>query len=224
MVDRRFDEELNDLNNKLLRMAALTQESIYLAVEALKHRDKTLAERVIDNDKAIDAFELDIDDFSIELLARRQPLAGDLRFIAIGMKINGELERIADLSVNIAHRALDLSEQPLLKPLVDIPVFSQIAITMVKETIDAFVTRDAGLAEKVIKMDAEANNMRDLIHKKLVTDYIAKDVNTISRALSLFLVAQHLERICDHAKYIAEAVIYLVSARVVKHSKISKDN
>ncbi|MEI6079444.1 MAG: phosphate signaling complex protein PhoU [bacterium] len=219
MIDRKFDEELNELNNKLLKMAALTQESIYLAVESVKNRDKGLAEKIIKNDKAIDEFELEIDDFSIELLARRQPLAGDLRFITTGMKINGELERIADLSVNIAHRALDLSDQPLLKPLVDIPVFSELAVNMVKSTIDAFVKRDADLAQKVIGMDEEANKLRNIIQRELVEDYIAKDISTLSRGLSLFLVAQHLERICDHAKYISEAVIYLVSAKVVKHQK-----
>jgi len=220
MVERKFDEELKELNNKLLKMATLTQESIYLAVESIKNRDKDLAKKIIDSDKRIDELELDIDDFSIELLARRQPLAGDLRFITTGIKINGELERIADLSVNIAQRALDLSDQPLLKPLIDIPIFSELAVNMVKSTIDAFVKRDAEIAEKVINMDVEANRLRDLIQKELVTDYIAKDVNTLSRALSFFLVAQHLERICDHAKYISEAVIYLVSAKVVKHSSL----
>ena len=220
MVDRKFDEELNELNNKLLKMATLTQESIYLAIESIKNRDKDLAQKIIDSDKTIDEFELDIDDFSIELLARRQPLAGDLRFITTGIKINGELERIADLSVNIAKRSLDLSAQPLLKPLIDIPVFSELAVNMVKSTIDAFVKRDLELAQKVIEMDDEANRLRNVIHRELVEDYIAKDISTLSRGLSLFLVAQHLERICDHAKYIAEAVIYLVSARVVKHSSL----
>ena len=219
MVDRKFHEELNELNSKILKIASLTQESIYLAIEAVKHRDKALAEKIIERDQEIDAFELDIDDFSIELLARRQPLAGDLRFITTGMKINGELERIADLAVNIAHRAIDLSDKPMLKPLIDIPIFSELSINMVKTTIDAFVKRDEVLAKKVIDMDKEANQLRNKIQKELVEDYIAKDVTTLSRALSLFLVAQHLERICDHAKYISEGVIYLVSARVVKHTK-----
>ena len=223
MVERKFDEELNDLNSRLIKMAALVQESIFISVEALKHRDKELARKVIELDKSIDTLELEIDDLCVELLARRQPLATDLRFLSTAMKINGELERIADLSVNIAHRALDLSDQPLLKPLVDIPIFSQLAIKMVKETIDAFVNRDELTAENVIKMDAEANRLRSMIQNELVTDYISKDVNTVSRALSLFLVAQHLERICDHAKYIAEAVIYIVSAKVVKHSGLKNN-
>ena len=219
MVERKFDEELNELNNKLLKMATFAQESISLSIDALKKRDKALAEKIVENDKVIDRLELAIDDYSIELLARRQPLAGDLRFITTGIKLNGELERIADLSVNIAHRAMDLSDKPVLKPLVDIPIFGKLAVQMVSKTIDAFIKRDAALATEVIKMDSEANRLRTLIQKELVDEYITKDVNTVSRALSLFLVAQHLERICDHAKYIAEGVIYMVEAKVVKHRK-----
>ena len=219
MVERKFDEELNELNNKLLKMATFAQESISLSIDALKNRDKSLAERIVENDKTIDRLELEIDDYSIELLARRQPLAGDLRFITTGVKLNGELERIADLSVNIAHRAIDLCDKPMLKPLVDIPIFGQLAVQMVSKTIDAFMSRDAILAKEVIKMDSEANRLRTIIQKELVEEYISKDVNTVSRALSLFLVAQHLERICDHAKYIAEGVIYMVEAKVVKHMK-----
>ena len=217
MVERKFDEELNELNNKLLKMATFAQESISYSVEALKNRDKVLAERIVENDKTIDRLELEIDDYSIELLARRQPLAGDLRFITTGIKLNGELERIADLSVNIANRAIDLSDQPVLKPLVDIPILGKLAVQMVSKTIDAFIKRDVELAIEVIKMDSEANRLRTVIQKELVEDYISKDVKFVSRALSLFLVAQHLERICDHAKYIAEGVIYMVEAKVVKH-------
>ena len=218
MVERKFDEELSELNNKLLKMATFAQESISLSIDALKNRDKALAEKVVKNDAIVDYLELEIDDYSIELLARRQPLAGDLRFITTGIKLNGELERIADLSVNIAHRAMDLSNKPVLKPLIDIPIFGKLAIQMVSKTIDAFIKRDTGLATEVIKMDSEANRLRTLIQEELVEEYISKDINTISRALSLFLVAQHLERICDHAKYIAEGVIYMVEAKVVKHT------
>ncbi|MCX6111698.1 MAG: phosphate signaling complex protein PhoU [Proteobacteria bacterium] len=217
MIERHFDEELQKLNSKLLKMASLSEESIYLAIEALKNRNKELAQNVIDNDIKIDEFELEIEDYSIELLAKRQPLASDLRFIATGMRINSELERIADLSVNIAHRARDLSKEPALKVLVHIPMLSDLAIKMVKGSIDSFVNRDLDAAKNVIKLDSEANNLRTEIHKKLVEEYMTKDVTTIPRSLSLFLVAQHLERMCDHAKYIAEDVIYLVSAKNVKH-------
>jgi len=218
MMDRRFDSELSELNSKILKMASYTQESIFLATDALKKCDKQIAKRVEDNDDIIDNLELEIDDFSVALLAKRQPLAIDLRFITTGMKINAELERIADLAVNIAHRVMDLCGQPSLKPLNNIPLLSELAIKMVKETIDAFVNRDEQLAYKVIAMDKQANELRNKIQKVLVEEYIAKDITTLSRALSLFLLAQHLERICDHAKYISESVIYLISAKVVKHN------
>lgn len=219
MFDRRFDEELNQLNSQLLKMASLTQESIYLAIESLKQRDMNIALKVIDMDKKIDDFEIATEDQTIELLVRRQPMAVDLRFITTGMRLNSELERIADLAVNIAQRSIDLCKQDILKPLIDIPKLSELAIKMVKETIDSFVKRDPELALNVIKMDKEANGLRNHIHEDLVENYMKKNPETISRAISLFLVAQHLERICDHAKYIAEDVIYLVNARNVKHSK-----
>jgi phosphate transport system protein len=219
MVDRRFDEELTQLNSQLLKMASLTQESIYLAIESLKQRDINIAIKVIDMDKKIDDFEVNTEDQTIELLVRRQPMAVDLRFITTGMRLNSELERIADLAVNIAQRSIDLCKQDVLKPLIDIPRLSELAIKMVKETIDSFVKRDPGLALNVIKMDKEANDLRNHIHEDLVENYMKKNPDTISRAVSLFLVAQHLERICDHAKYIAEDVIYLVNAKNIKHSK-----
>jgi phosphate transport system protein len=217
MVERHFDEELKELNSKLLKIAALTEDSIKSAIEALKKKDKDLARKVLENDEKIDAFELAIDDYSIELLAKRQPLASDLRFITTGMKINAELERIADLAVNISHRVIDIADQPMLKQLIDIPALSELAIIMVKESIDAFVNRSIDCAEKVIQLDCDANALRTKIQKELVDDYMKKDPNTISRAISLFLVAQHLERICDHAKYIAQDVYFLVSAKDVRH-------
>ncbi|MEI6092343.1 MAG: phosphate signaling complex protein PhoU [bacterium] len=217
MVERHFDEELQELNSKILKIASLSEESIFLAIEALKKRDSEIAQNIIINDVKVDEFELAIEDFSIELLARRQPLASDLRFITTGMRINAELERIADLSVNIAHRVMDLCKQPTLKPLVHIPMLGDLAIRMVKGSIDSFVNRDLEAARLVIKQDGEANTLRTIIQKELVEEYMIKDCSTVPRAISLFLVAQHLERICDHAKYIAEDVIYLVSARSIKH-------
>lgn len=217
MVERHFDEELQELNSKILKIASLSEESIFLAIEALKHRDSNMAQNIVVNDVKVDEFELAIEDFSIELLARRQPLASDLRFVTTGMRINAELERIADLSVNIAHRVMDLCKEPMLKPLVHIPMLSDLAIKMVKSSIDSFVNRDLEMARSVITLDNDANRLRTRIQHELVNDYMIKDNSTIPRAISLFLVAQHLERICDHAKYIAEDVVYLVSARSIKH-------
>jgi len=208
---------LKKLKTELLRVAALAEESIYKSIEALKNRDKNLAREVISNDKKIDELELGVEQRAINLLALRQPIARDLRFITTGMKINAELERIADLAENIADRVLELADEPLLKPLIDIPKLSALARKMVKEAIDAFVNRDETLAKKVISEDSEADTLRNLIHNELVNDFMQKDGTCAPRAIPLLLVARHLERICDHASYIASDVIYMINAKVIKH-------
>jgi len=217
MMERHFDEELKKINTDLLKMAALTEESIHKSVEALKNRDKRIAQTVVDGDRKIDELELVIEERAISLLALRQPMARDLRFITTGMKINAELERIADLAVNIAQRVFELADEPLLKPLMDIPELTQIARKMVKNAIDAFVNRDQNLAKQVILSDPEADRLRNLVYKELIDDYMVRDGSTAPRAIPLLLVARHLERICDHATYIAEDIIYMVQAKVVKH-------
>jgi phosphate transport system protein len=214
---RHFDEEMSQLKTDLLTMATLVEKSIYKSVEALKKRDALLAEELIVEDKKIDELELKIEELAIDLLATRQPIASDLRFITTGMKINAELERIGDLSVNIAQRAKELSEQPLLKPLIDIPKLTDVARKMVKGAIDSFVQKDEELAKKVILSDPEADKLRNLIYDELIQDYMCLNGQTAPRAVPLLLVARHLERICDHATYIAEYVIYMVKAENVKH-------
>ena len=216
-MERHFDKELNELNTELLKMATLAEEAIYRAVEALKDRDKKLAQAVIDDDRKIDELELVIEERAIDLLALRQPMAKDLRFITTGMKINAELERIADLAVNIAQRVFELADKPLLKPLIDIPKLTEVARKMVKGAIDAFVNRDENLAKKVIFSDPEADNLRNLVQQELINDYMLKDGTTASRAVPLLLIARHLERICDHATNIAEDVIYMIQAKIVRH-------
>jgi len=216
-MERHFDEELKNLNKEILQMGALTEEAIYKSIEALKKRDKELAQGVIDNDTDIDNLELAIDEKCVDLIARYQPMAGDLRFIATGMKINSELERIADIAVDIAQRTLELLDKPLLKPLVDIPKLTTIAQNMVKMAIDAFVNGDIELARKVLLSDPEADKLRNLIQKELIEDYMVKDASTAPRAVQLLLIARFLERICDHTTNIAEDVIYMVQAKVVKH-------
>lgn len=216
-MERHFDEELKKLNKDLLKMASLTEGAIHNSIEALKNQDKGLAQKVIEEDKKVDELELVIDERVVKLLALRQPMAVDLRFITTAMKINIELERIADLTVNISQRALTLADQPLLKPLIDIPKLANVAKRMVKDVIDAFVNRDETLAKKVILADPEANNLRNLVYEELLNDYIQKDGKCAPRALPLILATRDLERICDHATYIAEDVIYMVQAKVVKH-------
>jgi phosphate transport system protein len=212
-----FDQELKKLKEKLLKMAALTEGAIRLSIEALKNKDKELAKEVIKADSEIDKIELEIEEKSIELLATRQPVAIDLRFLTTGMKINSELERIADLAVNICQRVLQIADEPLVKPLIDIPRLADLARQMVKETIDAFVNRDKKLAKKVILSDSEADKLRNAVYYELVDDYIVKDGSCGPRAVPLILIARHLERICDHATYIAEDIIYMIGAKRVKH-------
>ncbi|MCM8786947.1 MAG: phosphate signaling complex protein PhoU [Candidatus Omnitrophica bacterium] len=223
-MKRHFDEELKKLNKKILQMCALVENSIYNAIDALKEQNKDKAQEVIDNDKNIDELELVIEDKCLSLLSLFQPQAKDLRFITNATKINAELERIADLSVDIAQRVLELADQPLLKPLVDIPKLSSVAQKMVKDAIDSFVKCDTELAKKVILSDKEADNLRNLVQRELIYDYMAKDGTTAVRAVPLLLIARHLERICDHATNIAEDVIYMVCAKLVKHHHEKLDN
>jgi len=216
-MERIFDEELKQLRQYILTMASLVEEAILKSVEALKQRDKTLAEAVISSDKKIDELENKIDEFCLDLIALRQPVAQDLRFITMAMQSDADLERIADLAVDIAQRAEELIAQPPLKPLIDIPKLAEIAQKMVKEAIDAFINKDVELAKKVVFTDREADALRDLIQKELIYDYMVKDGSTAPRAVPLILVTRHLERICDHATNIAEDVIYMIEAKVVRH-------
>lgn len=216
-MKRHFDDEMNILKADLLTMATLAEKAIYKSIEALNKRDLEMAECIIREDKKIDELELKIEELAIDLLATRQPLARDLRFITTGMKINAELERIGDLSVNIAQRTRALLAYPLLKPLIDIPKLAEVAREMVKNAIDSFVQQDENLAKDVILSDPKADNLRNLIYKELIEDYMCIDGKTAPRAVPLLLIARHLERICDHATYIAEFVIYMIRAEVVKH-------
>ncbi|OGW92930.1 MAG: phosphate transport system regulatory protein PhoU [Omnitrophica bacterium RIFCSPLOWO2_02_FULL_45_16] len=216
-MERHLDQELKELNKDILKMGAYAEEAIFKSVEALKNRDNELAKSVIDNDNDIDKLELAIDERCVDLIARYQPMAKDLRFITTGMKINAELERIADIAVDIAQRTLEIVAKPLLKPLVDIPKLTAVAQNMVKMAIDSFVKGDIKLAKKVLLSDPEADNLRNLIQKELIEDYILKDASTAPRAVQLLLIARFLERICDHTTNIAEDVIYMVQAEVVRH-------
>jgi len=214
---RHLDEELKELHKDILKMGIFAQEAIFKSVESLKNRDQQLAQEVIDNDNNIDELELEIDEKCIDLIARYQPMAGDLRYITTGMKINAELERIADIALDISQRSLELMKKPLLKPLVDIPELSRVAQDMVRNAIDAFVKKDAGLARDVVLADSEADRLRNLVQDELVNEYLAQDAKTADRAVALLLIARYLERICDHTTNIAEDVIYMVEAKVVKH-------
>jgi phosphate transport system protein len=217
-MERHFDTELADLKGGILKMGDLVEEAIIDSVDALKELDKSKAQRVISEDKIIDECELKIDEECLDLLALRQPMAVDLRFITMAMKISTDLERMADLAVDISQRVLELADRaPLLKPLVDIPKLTLLAQKMTRDVISSFINRDVDLARQVILCDKEADELRNLVQQELLYDYISKNKANISRAVPLLLVARHLERICDHATNIAEDVIYMVEAKVVKH-------
>lgn len=216
-MERHLDQELEDLKKQLLKMGSLVEKAIFESVESLKELNAEEANKVIADDKTIDELENAIDEKCLDLLALTQPMAGDLRFITMSMNISTDLERIADLAVDIAQRVLELTGKPLLKPLIDIPKLTNLAQQMVKCALDSFVNRDADLAGKVILLDSEADRLRNLVQKELIQDYMCKDSSTAPRAIPLFLIARHLERICDHATNIAEDVIYMVNAEVVKH-------
>ena len=216
-MQRHFDQELEELKNEILRMCSLTEEAIFKAVVSLRDLSFVDAQGVIDSDKEIDLLELSLEEKCLYLLALRQPVAVDLRFITMAMKITTDLERIADLAVDIAQRVMELADKPLLKPLVDIPKLTVLAQRMTHQVVEAFIKKDPALAEAVIRMDPEADALRNLVQDELIYDYMAKDQDTAPRAVPLLLIARHLERICDHATNIAEEVIFMCSAEVVKH-------
>ena len=216
-MERHFDESLKELREDILKMGALAEEAIHRSMDALKNRDKNIAKEVIENDAKVDELELSIDEKCIDLIARHQPMAKDLRLITTGMKLNEELERIADIAVDISQRVLEVADKPLLKPLEDLPKLASVAQSMVKMAIDSFVKGDVEIAKKVMLADPEADRLRNVIQKELIEEYMVKDGSTSPRAVQLLLIARFLERICDHATNIAEDIIYMVQAEVVKH-------
>lgn len=216
-MKRHFDDDLQAFHANLLKMANMTERSINASIDALKTQDAPRAEKAIKGDNRIDTMELIIEEQGIDLLALHQPMASDLRMITTGLKINSELEQIADLGVNICQRVLEIVEMPLLKPLVNIPLLAEKAKQMLRDSIDAFVNKDEELAKKVILMDSEADALKNLIQNELLNEFIVKDGSTAPRAIPLILVARDLERICDHATYIAEDVIFMINAKVIRH-------
>ncbi len=214
-MERRFEYELQTLRQRLLAMGALAETMIHKGVKALVDRDETLVEAVLAHEEEMDLLCIEIDDRCLTLMALRQPMASDLRFLVAGIKINSDLERIGDQAVSIALRARSLITQPQVKPLIDIPRMAQLAEGMVHNSLDAFVQRDPELARSVIESDDAVDELRDQVFRELIT-YMMGDPTTIPRALNLMLVSRHLERIADHATNIAEDVIYIVRGEDVR--------
>ena len=222
-MDTHYQQELNKLKEHLLKMAGLAERAIRNGVEALMNRDTPLAEKTIAADKAINEMEILVDEECLKLLALHQPMAADLRFITSAMRINTELERIGDQAVNIAERAVSLNQEPQLKPYIDIPRMAEITQSMVKDVLDAFVNADADLARSVCERDDQVDSLNDQVFRELLT-YMIADSKTITRAVHLIIVSRCLERIADHATNIAEGVIFMAKALVIKHHADAKSS
>jgi phosphate transport system protein len=206
-VVRHFQEELEQLKTRLLEMGGLAEEHVRLAIKGLVDRDHELIERVLVEDEPINRLHIEVDNRCFTLLALFQPMAADLRTIVAAVKINTDLERVGDLAVNIAEAARRYSSHPPVKKLIDIPRMATIAQTML---------RDVALAQRVLNEDDRLDSLKTQIFRELLT-YMLQDPTTIEPALDLILVSRHLERIGDHATNIAEDVIFIVSARDVRH-------
>jgi phosphate transport system protein len=215
-MERHFDEELSQLKQKLLHMADTTQEMVGLSVRALVERNPEPAKQVIESEKQVNRLEVEIEEEALRLLAVRQPAAGDLRLLTAILKIDNDLERVADQAVNIAEISEWLLKEPLLKPLIDIPKMAGLAQRMIKNSLDAFVRHDPALAQKVCEDDDAVDTINDQIFRELLT-YMMEDPKSITRAVDLILVSRNLERIADHATNISEEVIFIEEGKNVKH-------
>jgi phosphate transport system protein len=217
IMQRHFDEELEALKQTLLAMGGLVEDQIRRVMRALLERDDALAREVIERDRQVNTYDVEVDETCVNLLALHQPKAGDLRFITTAMKIVTDLERIGDQAVNIAQRVIELNREPQLKPYIDLPRMADRAQLMVKESLDAFVARDTALARRVCAADAEVDALKEQIFRELLT-FMMEDARTIPRAIRLILISRFMERVADHATNIAEMVVYMVEGKMVRHT------
>ncbi len=215
-MQRHFDQELAQLKEQLLRMGSVVERQILRAMQSLVERDSELAHEVVVHDHHVNSLDVDIDDACIKLLALHQPTARDLRFITTAMKISSELERMGDLSENIATRALELNEEPQLKPYIDLPRMGDWTMRMVQECLNAFVNSDPNLARKVCNDDDYVDDLNEQLFRELLS-FMLENPRTITRAIRLTFVAKSLERIADHATNIAELVVYMVEGKNIRH-------
>lgn len=216
-MHRHFDDELKGLKEKILRMGGLAEEQVQGAMRALLERDSDLARKIIENDHRVNAMDVEVDEDCLRLLALQQPTARDLRFITTAMKISTELERISDLAENVCERAIELNEEPQLKPYIDIPRMANWALRMVKEALDAFVSADADQARKVCRDDDFVDDLTHQLFRELLS-FMLENPQTITRAIRITFIAKYLERIADHATNVAELVVYMVEGKIIRHT------
>lgn len=212
--------DLERVKREVLAMGGAVEEATGLAISAVIERRPQLAARVMEGDDAIDARELALEDECLKLLALHQPVAGDLRFIVSIMKVNNDLERVGDLALNVAERAMDLVGHPELPGMQGIRVMGERVRSMLRESLDALVNQDAALARKVCDDDAEV----DELHRRRYTDLpdlMRSDPSLVAPAIGLLSVSRYLERIADHATNIAEDVVFMVEGEVIRHQRPS---
>jgi len=214
-----FDDELAGLKEKLLTMASHAESGVQRGIEALMKRDYDLALRVQAEDAVIDRFELLVDDLAIKLLSQA-PRASNLRLITVAMKISQNLERVGDETTTIARRVQDLCQEPPLKLVVDIPQMANLAVQMLKRALDTFVNQDPAAARALIPQDREIDGLNKRIHRQLAEEMV-KDPDTVARCLNVMVISKSLERIADHAKNVAEEVVYLCEARDIRHLSVT---
>jgi phosphate transport system protein len=213
-----FEDELSNLKVQILKMGSLVEEAIDRSIKSLVERNSELAHQVIENDARINAFDVAVDEECIRLIALRQPTAGDLRFITTAMKITTDLERMGDYAVDICERALELNEEPQLKPYIDIPRMAEIAEGMVRDALQAFLEKNTVLAYEVINRDDEVDQLTVQIFNELLL-FMIKDGTTITRAIKISYISKYLERIADHATNLCEMVVYMNEGKMIRHTK-----
>jgi phosphate transport system protein len=213
---RHFQEELEQLKEKLLEESALVEAAIYRSIMSVVQKNEALAREVLKNEIRINEIEIEIDDFAVSLLATQQPMAADLRFIIASIKINNDLERMGDLAAKIAERAINLLNEPIVKPMIDIPHIAALVESMVRKSLDSFVTRDPDLARSVLASDNAVDDLRNASFHELIS-FMEKDPSNIRQAIDLLSIVRNLERIADHATNIAEDVLFLIKGVDVRH-------
>jgi len=211
-----YEKELQEIKNGLIFLGALTEKAILAAMKSLSERNSDIAHKVIGEDEEIDKLDSELEERCIKVLALRQPTAIDLRFITTAIKITGHLERIGDMAVNIAERAIQLNAEPRLKPYMDLPRMADIVATMIKDSLDSFIRSDLSMAEKVRQAEQVTDDLNEQIFRELLT-FMMEDSHSIHRSLMIMQVSKNLERIADHAKGIADMVTYMVTGECVRH-------
>lgn len=218
-MQRHFDNQIQELPQKLVLMGSLADSMISLALKALVERNETYCAEVKIKELEVNQLQMDVDDRAVKLTALQQPVATDVRLLFMASRIASELERIADQAVNICQNTHYVLQAPALKPLIDIPIMAGIAQKMVRDSLEALVQKNCDLAEHVLQEEDKVDAFRNQIFRELLT-YMMADPSTIQRALSLILISRNLERVGDHASNIAEEVIYLIKGRDVRHRDV----